>query len=191
MAENESLDLADSRRWMSLCHAVCQNKPLSDITLRSLRALRGGLRAAFKGLIKKEVPLNVLLSARHDPRVLRQLVTKARHDYAHLFAETALADKNLNDAAVLENFIWAVWDKMRDQITKEVVPSEHWSTIPDVVDHLNQVATNIEKDIHRLAGRLADNPAWLPSLPKRKKAVSSDERLRETLQESLLGVSIR
>jgi hypothetical protein len=96
MAENESLDLANSRRWQSAHHSVRQGKSSQEVAGKVERSLYGGLRAAFKEFAKKGVSLKDFLAARRDPHALHELVKKMRgHDYAQLFEETALTPRKV------------------------------------------------------------------------------------------------
>jgi hypothetical protein len=76
MAENESLDLADSRRWQSVYHCVRQEKSSKEVGSRVARCLCRGLRVAIKQFAKEGVSIKDLLAARHDPIALRRLVKK-------------------------------------------------------------------------------------------------------------------
>lgn len=189
MAENESLDLADSRRWQLACHAIRQGKSSREVASRVVRGIYSGLRAAFKEFAKKGVTVKDMLAARDDAHGMHGLVKKTRgHDYAQLFAETALAEKGASDDAFLENYVWAICEKMFDQVAREVVPCENWDNFPDLNRHFNEVREEIARDVRRIADNLAKDPDWLP---KRQGAKSGGSKVDDTLamlDESLLGV---
>lgn len=52
MAENESFDLADSRRWQSAYQSVRDGKSSQEIAGKVERSLSTALRAAFKQFAK-------------------------------------------------------------------------------------------------------------------------------------------
>jgi hypothetical protein len=189
MAENESLDLVDSRRWQTAGKAVRQGKSSQEVARTVERCLFGGWRAALKELGKKEVPLKDFLAARHDPNRLQELVKKAKgHDYAVLLRDTALAEQGVSDEAYLESCLWAVWEKMRDQIAQAVVPCDQWPAYPDLQTHLYEVREQIAAEVQGLAAKLAEAPARLPPRrPARDKSGEQDSTVA-MLGESLLGM---
>jgi hypothetical protein len=189
MAENESLDLADSRRWMSAYHAIRHGKSCREVAGKVERSLCGALRAAFKEFAKKGVSLKDLLAARHDPHALHELVRKTRgHDYAQLFYETALAERSASDDAFMESYLWAIWDKMSDQISQNVVPCDTWPDFPDLNSHLYEVREEIAQEFHRIAENLANDPAWQPKRQGTRFGSPKVDKTVEMLNESLMGV---
>jgi hypothetical protein len=137
---------------------------------------------------KKGFSLKDFLAARHDPHALHGLVKKTKgHDYALLFEETALAENRAMDDALLESYLWGVWDKMSDQVAKSVVPCENWQNFPDLRSHLDEVREEIAAEVHRIAAKLAEDPTWLPRRPATKGGTKANET-QTLLGESMLGV---
>jgi hypothetical protein len=76
MAENESLDLADSKRFLSVYHSVRQGKSIREVADKCQRAICGGLRATFKAWAKKGLSRKDIQAARHDPQSMHDTLTE-------------------------------------------------------------------------------------------------------------------
>jgi len=95
MAENESLDLggAYSKRWDPPFESIRQGASCKDAARKVEGALYSGLRQTLQQLSKDYgVSLQDLLTQRHSPQGLRQLIRKTRgHQYVEFFAASAPA----------------------------------------------------------------------------------------------------
>lgn len=190
MAENESLDLgsAHARRWDVVFDAVRKGESCEKTAEQVNEKLREGLRKALKQFAEYGVPLQTLLDRRNAPADLRQCLRQAKgHPYVVLLMETVLAEPGSTTKQLLGAFVGGVWDTISDQIAQNVVGSERWSNFVDIQIHLNEVRSQIEPEVQRIAEKLAADPAWMPS---RKPDRSGDkiDPTAKALSLSLLGV---
>ena len=92
MAENESLDMENSRRMKKVCDAFRTGVSCQEVAAEFERALTRGLRESCKQFLKKGAPFGAFLKSRDNPQALRELLRKVRgHDYARLLVEAAAA----------------------------------------------------------------------------------------------------
>ena len=189
MAENESLDLGQrgARRWLVVFNAIRKGEPLPRVVEKVRKRLYDGLRHALKDLADIGISLVDLLSARDSPPTLRHLVKQSMgHEYADLFAQTALAESGNDCEGVLEAFVRNIWDKISDQVALNAVGTGLWTNLVDLQIRLNSVGDEIVQDFQRIAFKLAKDPTWQPrTVGKRGEGV---DRTTETLGMSLLGI---
>jgi len=168
MAENESLDLDDpyGRRWDIVFRSIRKDEPFDKVVQRVRRALYRGFRNALKQFAEYGITLKMLVENRNSPLALRQFArTTLGHDYVHLFAQVASASSHLDVPGLMRAFVGAIWEAAGDRIACKVVTTDGPTSLNGMRDYLAQVAEQIEPDVERIAGKLADDPSWQPRMP--------------------------
>lgn len=123
MAENESLDLggAYAKRWDVPFESIRKGASCKDAARKVEGALYSGLRKTLQQLLKDYgVSLQDLLTQRHSPHSLHQLIRKTRgHQYVEFFA-AASAISGPSDGECLRGWVEAILDRVFDQISHRV-----------------------------------------------------------------------
>ena len=194
MAENESLDLRlpGGQRWIHVLDAVKKKQSPEEVAHKASRKLPSALRKAFKEFAELGVSFADFADNRHDAKALARLVRKCQgHEYAHLFAETAAADANLDSRHMLHSFLNGIVDRVADQITQDVAGSEKWPDFVSIHDLFSKVRICLEPDLQRIAKKLAADPTWSPTILRRKQTEEAINPTEELLSMSLLGITKR
>jgi hypothetical protein len=188
VAENESLDLGNnsrSNRWYEIYEGIRNRTAWDKIAATVNKKLHDALRKAFKQLAKKGVPFDQLLAARESPGALNQLIKKTgNHPYAVLFREVCFSEKGKDALDVLNSFVWGTWETISDQIEHRLASAER--SLVDLQIAVNEINQMIKSDVSRLAQKLAENPAQVPSRVGKKG--SKVDPTTEMLPMSLLGI---
>ncbi len=184
MAENdELLDLEKTPRWQRVLHAIKQGEPIEQVTDKAVASLYLTVRA-----LKKLIPIERLLSAScNDPDSLIDLIRQCGkgRDFARLFQ----ANKGQGRERVLQDYFWTICDKYLDQVAIHSFPSERWSSLADLHQHLSRVRESLGCHVDRIAHELAQNPDWQPRMRPSRNGSRSKNATQALLNESLLGVS--
>ncbi len=192
MAENESLDLGKSKRWRAVHQVVLDGLPTPRAARRALRSLFGTIRAVQKQFKEHGVTLDQFLEAAQagDRNTLSVLTKQCKgHDFARLFLE--VAESGIGRESLVEEYAWAVCDKFLDQIEYGVASVKQRRWLPDIHRYLDEVRGLMEEDVHRLAGKLAEDADWLPKMRPGKAANGMADETAEKLGESLLALAPR
>jgi hypothetical protein len=192
MAENESLDLARTRRWQRVYRAIVGGQSAEQIADLAEVCLRQTINAIHKPVDRggpPQVPLGDLLNALEcGPKEVERIVQDCKgHDFARLFQNSGL-DTPCREVAA-ENFLLAIYDKYSDQIAMQCVQDGRY-TFARVRLKLDQIQSTLRPGIRQLAHQLAANP----NRPLRRSKSSKTETITSTintesvLSESLLGL---
>jgi len=188
VAENESLDLSNARRWDEVCNGIRDGMPWEKIAPKVSKKLHDALRKVFKQLAEKGVLFEHLLAARESPGALNQLVKKSgNHPYAVLFWDVCFSERTKEAAGVLKSFVWAAWETVSDQIEHRLASPAGGRSLVDLQVFVNEVNHLIEPDVNRLAQKLADDPTQVP-VRVGKKGGKVDPTT-EMMGMSLLGIN--
>jgi uncharacterized protein YicC (UPF0701 family) len=190
MAENESLDLKQpgGLRWQQVLDAVKKKLTAEEVAHKVTRKLPQAIRKAMKEFVDAGVTFEDLLKNRNDLKALSRLVRKCQgHEYAHLFAQTAAAESDVDDKQLITSFADGIVEQVSGQITHEVAGSEAWPTIAGIREFMAKVQSHIAADVRRIAKKLAADPTWLPTVSNRRKS-DADSPTKELLSMSLIGV---
>jgi hypothetical protein len=191
MAENESLDLGNpgGQRWSHVHDAVRKGQSAEDVAKVAKRKLPAALRKAFKEFADLGVPFEQFLANRHDNKTLGRLVRKCQgHEYAHLFAETAAMEAAGDDRQVIGSYLDGMVERVNEQIAQDVAGSAHWPSFPKIREFLKEVRQHLGPDMQRIAGKLARDPTWNPTISRGKKGEKANPT-KEMLNVSLLGMN--
>lgn len=208
MAENETLDINISPRWLRLCRAFRQGETLEKMERRVRRNLYAFVRLSLKNIAGKGVSPEELLHTAtvccgQLPDVLRRC---SQHDLARLVADNA--EPGITRAELLQRTMNGLWERLADQIAHEVVPCPAWPNFTLLYERLDRLREGVQADLEGIANRLAADAEWKPRVPPRRvaarveaplfdghgtsdvadaPAAHGDENLRAYLAESLLN----
>jgi hypothetical protein len=189
MAENESLDLAKSRRWAPVVHVVREGGTATEIAKKAHKAIVGSLRAAIKDFAKCGVSFEQFLDAAEEEggAALQSLVKQCKgHDFARLLAEVARMGGTRD--TIIEEFVLGVREKYLDQIGTRIVPCERWKRFSDLRSHLARVKEHDETDVHWIVEKFSNDPNWRPRQRPRSKGTVLQDNTAEMMGFSLMAV---
>jgi hypothetical protein len=186
MAENESLDLGSSHRWLRVSRAVRRGEPLDVVAQLVVQSLYRTLRK-----VQKQIPLeNLITVTQAQAEALIHIINECEgHDYARLFAE--VAEPNVSRQGLIENYLMALLEKFSDQIVQQAVPCERWPQMHEIMDFMHDVGSRVMPDVEYIAAKLAENPQWTPRMRPSAAAGNSADCTEAMLSESLLGLPKR
>jgi hypothetical protein len=187
MAENESLDLggAYAKRWDVPFESIRKGASFKDAARKVEGALYSGLRKTLQQLSKDYgVSLQDLLTQRHSPQGLRQLIRKTRgHQYVEFFAAAAMAS-GPSDGECLRGWVEAMLDRVFDQISHRVTGKDNLPSFFDVEDSLRDIRQILEPAVERIITNFEQDTSWLP-----KRAGSKGKKAASATAD-LLGLSL-
>jgi hypothetical protein len=183
MAENESLDLGKSHRWLKVFRAVEKGEHLETVVALLVDSLYRTLRR-----VQKQIPLaQLLVAAGTQAQTVNDLVKQCKgHDFARLFSETL--EPGASREATAQNFIQAILEKVSDQIVCRLVPSGRWPQMHEIVGFMYDVGRAVMPEVERIAERWSDDPHWTPRALPTATQPNVPDKTEALLEESILGL---
>ena len=182
MAENEYLDATQARLWQSLVQAIRERASHSEIAERSIECLQTTARQ-----IRKELPFAQLVSNLNDPPLLRTMCHQIPgfRDVKDFLIEAS--DQPTDWRGKITHFLNRVLDNCLYDVPSLVAWSGGSVGVTEVRGILPGVRSNLQPEIHRIAKKLGENPAWTPRrAPRREKPASKGDNTQKMLGQSLL-----
>ncbi len=182
MAENETLDLWDGRRWRKLFGKIDSDQSAEEIVEEGERCLV----SIFKSVVEF-LPLGEFLDAasRGDRAGVRDIVRKCyrAREHAELLAQQAALDTD--PERILEGFALAVMDGILDQFEMKLVEDGRWPEIVTFRTKRESLRELMQECAARLGKKVADRPNEKPRMPARS-ADQKEKDQRDLLNHSLL-----
>lgn len=183
MAENETLDLWDGRRWRKFFGKIGSDRPAEEIVEEGERCFV----SIFKTIVQR-LPLGELLDAasRGDSVGVRDIVRRCpnkAHEHAELLAQQAAL--YTDPERILEGFALAVMDGILDQFEMKLSEDGRWPEMVTFRTKRESLSELMRECAARLGRKVADRPNEKPRMPPR----SADRK--EEDQRDLLLLSLR
>ena len=182
MAENETLDLWDGRRWRKLFGKIESDRPAEEIVEEGERCLV----SIFKTIVQL-LPLGELLDAasRGDSVGVHDIVRRCykAHEHAELLAQQAAL--YTDPERILEGFALAVMDGILDQFEMKLSEDGRWPEMVSFRTKRESLCEQMRECAARLGRKVADRPNEKPRMPRR----SADQKeidQRDLQKQSLL-----
>ncbi|WP_437193315.1 hypothetical protein [Planctomicrobium sp. SH527] len=182
MAENEYLDATKARRWQSVAQAIQEGSSISEVAAKIEDCLHKTLRQ-----IRKDLPLSEMIEHLHDPQKLREMCSRIEgaHDVKYFVIEAADQKGELPEK--LSYFLSRSLANCLYDVPYLAANFESDISITGVRNAIRDAEICLQPEIHRIARKLAENPAWNPRRASRREtpAVKVDTT-KKMLGESLL-----
>lgn len=183
MAENEYLDSTKARRWRAVAEGLRDGCDTEELTERVKNQFYKSLRQ-----IQKEIPQFAdMLDAVGKPDVLREICNSVvgAADVKDAILEAAFEDTNRTGK--IESFLGRALERVFYDIPQTAAEISDGGNISDHRRRLDGVRVDLGTDLHRMAEKLAANPAWIPRMHTVSKPLfPMSDKTHVMLSESLI-----
>ena len=159
MAENESLDI-DTRygkAWKFVVHTAESGQPFDAVGRAFKKTLHGALKRVLKQFERCGVTVADFLEARDAPSRCRNLLHQCMgHAYARLLVDVLRANPSALTEQVLHNWLYAIRDKISDQISQAIITTEHYPSFFETERLVDSIEIQIERDIENIGEKLIE-----------------------------------
>jgi hypothetical protein len=192
MAENESLDLNSpgGQRWNRVRDLIRKGNSCSEILEVTRATLRRAVRKVLVDFQVYGVTTADFLTARNDPKVLRNLLRKTKgHPYAELLIGVLVANPGVPNAEPLKRWGDAILDSVFDQIRHSLPKGNCSPSFFESGAVFRELHKGLTPDLEMMAIKLMDDPDWKPSVRAKNGEAKSDSTVA-LLSMSLMGGAI-